>query len=365
VGSGQDVVTLNEGGSTVTVQSVAVVVGSASNDRVNLGDAGNSLTISVVETLVGGAGQDWVNLSDAGNSLILAAIETLVGGAGQDWVSLGNRGNTMILAAVETLVGGSGGDWITLGNRGNTMVLAAIETLVGGTSGDEITLGNRGNTLILAAIETLIGGTGQDFVMLGNRGNTMLVSGVDIIVGGTNSDDVTVSSGHIQFDGRGGADRVLLQAGANNDLILFGSADDGSAAGQGFGFDQVVEFQSGIDQVVVLGSLRGLVDRNGNGALESANRAGGTVDLRTDELVRLATPVASLNDEGFAALRTALGSVATSGTAASALILANDGTNSGLYLISDNGDGQIAAGEVRMLSRFDYSMLSVGDFRLG
>jgi len=348
VGSGQDWAYLDDRGCTVTVQSVSVLVGGAANDWVNLGDTGNSVSVSVVETLVGGAGADWVNLSSPSNSLILAAVETLVGGAGQDWINLGNRGNTMILAAVETLVGGAGQDWINLGNRGNTMVLAAVETLVGGASGDEISLGNRGNTMVLTAVETLLGGTGQDFVLLGNRGNTMLVSGVDILVGGVNSDDITVSSGRVQFDGRGGADRLELQDGANNDLILYNAADEGAAAGQATGFDVIANFQSGTDTVGLIGALRGQLDDNGDGVLTGA------------EVRSVGGAIGPLNDDGFASLRAALGTVTAGDTV---LALASDGYNSGLYVVQDTGDGVIAANEVRMLARFDGAVLGIGDLR--
>ena len=131
------------------------------------------------------------------------------------------------------------------------------------------------------------------------------------------------------------------------------------------GFDTVNNFQTS-DQVVITGALRTFVDRNGTGVLESTTRATGAVDMRTDEVVALSTTVSNLADTDLASFRSALGSLTNSSAGANALVLANDGTNTGLYLVTDwNGDGTVAGTEARLLARFNGVLLGTGNVTAG
>jgi hypothetical protein len=69
--------------------------------------------------------------------------------------------------------------------------------------------------------------------------------------------------------------------------------------------------------------------------------------------VRLTTEVSSLDDTGLASVRSAIGALQNSTADGDVLVLANNSTNSGMYLVIDSdGDGQIAAGEIRLLGIF-------------
>lgn len=351
----------NLGAGTAAISGMETLIGGGGADWVNLTDSSNTVTLTAVETLVGGSGGDWINLGNRGNTMILASIETLVGGANADVITLGNRGGVMVVAAVETLAGGTGNDWVYLGNRGNTMNVSSIETLVGGANTDLIALSSRGNTMILTAIETLTGGSGADVVALGNRGNTMNVSGIETLTGGISIDRITVSSGAIAFQGNGGADAVALVSGNGADTLTFATSGDGGAAGTASGWDEVYNFQTGTDRIFIAGSLRSLIDQNGDGILAATSGGASGANLAVDDLIGLTTTVSSLADSDFTSFRTALGSLTTDGAARSALVLAHDNSSSGLYLVSDTGNGLIAGGEVRLLARFNSSLLATGD----
>ncbi|WP_211099164.1 hypothetical protein, partial [Azospirillum sp. TSH64] len=63
---------------------------------------------------------------------------------------------------------------------------------------------------------------------------------------------------------------------------------------------------------------------------------------------------------------TALGTLTNSSAGAGMLVLANNGSSSGLYQVVDtNGDGQVAATEVRLLSVYNSTVLSLSDVNLG
>lgn len=359
--TGSDAVTLGTGG-TVTVTAVETVTGSKNADQVKLD---GTLTVAGVETISGGAGTDFVTLGSSGASsgsrgakaattqtVTVVSVDILLGSSGNDVVSLGSAG-TVTMAAVETLIGSTGSDFLMLGNRGNTTSLGAVEILLGGTGKDRVSMTAAG-TLTMAAVETLTGSNGADSVLLGNRGNTVTIANVESIAGGTGIDSVTVSSGGVRFEGGAGADTISLASGG--DKIVFSSGSDG-----GVGGDTVKSFATNADDVVIANSLATAVDDDGNGVLAAATRAGGTVDLSTDEAVALSTKVTSLTDDGFASFRSALGNVTGSGDC---LVLANDGTSTGLYLIEENGDGTVSAGEVTLLAVFKSAKLTTSDLVL-
>lgn len=354
-----DWVNLSNLGNTITLSGIETLVGSANTDVVTL-NAAITMALSAIETLTGSSGGDWINLRTGGNTLAISRVETLIGGANVDVVTLG-AATTMALTAIEALAGSSGGDWVYLGNRGNTMNVSSIETLVGGANTDLIALSSRGNTMILTAIETLTGGSGADVVALGNRGNTMSVTGVETVTGGISIDRITVSSGAIAFQGNGGADAVALVSGNGADTLTFATSGDGGAAGTASGWDEVYNFQTGTDRIFIAGSLRSLVDQNGDGILAATSGGASGANLAVDDLIGLTTTVSSLADSDFTSFRTALGSLTTDGAARSALVLAHDNSSSGLYLVSDTGNGLIAGGEVRLLARFNSSLLATGD----
>lgn len=365
--------------------------GPASDDWVTLTDESHSIVVDGIETLLGGAAGDWITLADNGYSIILTEIETLLGGSGQDWVSLGDRGNTIILTEIETLLGGRGVDRVSLGNRGNTIILTEVETLLGGTGQDNVSLGNRGNTIFVSDIESLTGGTGQDRVTLGELGSTITVSGIETLIGGSGGEHIDLGGqgttavfvnvetihgtsgienitayGSTWFEGHDNADVVTLQAGAGADTIVYATSMDGGAAGSATGYDTIVNFQAGIDEIQIIGGLKSALDDNSDASLSIAVRTTGTVNSATDEAVVLATTVQSLTDANLASVRSALGNFASSSVRADVAVLANDGSNTGLYVVNDSdGNGVIAATEITLLAVFYGVVATTGDLAFG
>ncbi|MBF0374273.1 MAG: hypothetical protein HQL39_12770, partial [Alphaproteobacteria bacterium] len=311
-----------------------------------------------VEELVGAAGPDSVSVTASGAHVRITGIETVTGGAGGQWVDLADGGATVFITGIETVIGGAGGDWINLGGDANRMTVAAIETLIGGEAHDVLTLGGRGNTMLIAAIEEVIGGAGTDRLTLGDRGNTLTVAGVETVVGGAKADKVTVASGGLTFQGAGGGDTLTLYSGRSGDVVVFAADNEGSGGGNASGCDKVTRFQSGLDTIAITGALAASINDDGDGVLDGASRATGAANLVTDELVVLTTKCAKLTDGDFASFRRALGGVTPGGAGDQALVLASDGKNTGLFVITDDGDGIIGATEVRLLAIMQKATLS-------
>jgi Ca2+-binding RTX toxin-like protein len=352
-GAGGQWVELARGGNSLTLNEVETVVGGDDDDFVTLGGTGGSVLMAAVETLLGSGGDDFVSIGARGNTMVLAAVETLLGGSGRDDVYLGARGNTITMAGIETLHGGRGDDFIKLGARGNTMLLSGVETLLGGSGTDVVTLNDTGNTVILAGIDVVYGGSGTDVLFLGGRGVTLSVSNVETVHGGGRADAVMVIDGAVAFIGGKGADRLTLEAGANNDKVSFASVEDGGEKGENYGFDVIANFQTGTDKICIGGKLKTVTDFDGDSVLDA------------QELVQVTGTVSALTDEGFASLLQSLSSSAV-GSDQTALVLASDGTDSGLYAVNGVGvGGSLAAGDVRMLARFTGTTLSGGDFFFG
>ena len=359
-GSGRDVASLSSGADSVVTALVEVLDGGAGNDLVTLGNRGVTMTVNNVETVAGGVNSDFITLGDSGNAVTVTAVEIVLGGAGSDVVALGDSaGSTVTLAAVETVIGWTGSDQLHLGNRGVTLTIGNIENVVGGTGQDFVTLGYSTTSLYLSGVEILLGNTGSDLVMLGGGGNTVIAAEVETIVGGAGNDALILGNRGVTLTVFA-VESVTGGSGADS-ITLFGT---GSATSIGFtalsvsGTDQIVGFEASTDHIAITGTLLSAVDKSGNGQLGVTQRASGAVVGGSDEMVVLTTQVSgSLTaDTSFTAFRSALGAV-TSGSTATTLVLANNGSDTGLYAVTDNGDGIIAAAEVTLLGVFSGAVL--------
>lgn len=257
--------------------------------------------------------------------------------------------STTLAAGATTATGDTGFDVVTMNSAGGTITVSAIEYLIGGVGADVVTLGNSGNTIAVRGLETLIGGAGTDVVSLSGFGTTIAVSGVETLIGCGGADAVTITSGTVNFVASGG-DTLTLAASNGADQVVLQEANY-RPYGDSNGYAQVTNFQAGTDKLVVSSALRNRVDDNSDGVIASASRATGAVNLSTDEIVQLTTSVSSLTDTDYASVRAAIGTMTNSSKGADALVLANDGTNTGVYLVVDsNGDGAVAANEIRLLA---------------
>ncbi|WP_448662920.1 beta strand repeat-containing protein [Sphingomonas sp. CJ20] len=346
--SGNDFVTIGAGGAAMNVSLIESLAGGSGYDQILLGGVGNTIAISGVELLAGSGTKDWVQLGNGGNAITVTALETLTGGTGQDHVVLGGGGATTTVSGIETLVGGSGTDFIFLGG-GVTMMAQGIDVLIGSNATDAVTLGDGGNILLVRAIETLAGGAGTDIVTIGNTGITMLASGIETLAGGTLADVVTiVGDTGVRFTGGGGADRIALGGGA--DQILFNKPTEGAATGANQGYDEILNFQSGADQIVLGGQLRTMLDHNGNGAIDWASRGTGAINIQTDEVVRLTTRVTNLTDANLTEVRAAIGSINNAQAGGSVMVMVSNGTDTGMYLVSKtDASAQVGTSDIRLL----------------
>jgi hypothetical protein len=290
-------------------------------------------------------------------------------GGGHGW--WGGSAPVVLEATRQTFTGTSGFDRVTMASGGGTVLVSGIEELTGKAGTDVVTLGSAGNTLQLSGIETLTGGAGSDAVCLTGFGSTLAVSGIETLAGGPGSDVVTVTGGGIRFLAGASGDQLALAtgAGAGTDQVVFDQDSRMGSYGR-FSNDtptQITHFQSGTDTLVLGGPLAWSLDRNGNDTVQGATRATGTIDVSTDEAAVLSTVATSLNDTKLAAVRTAIGTLTNTSRRASLLVLANDGTDSGAYLVRDsNGDGQVGASEIRLLGIFKgTTSIGLGDIVYG
>jgi hypothetical protein len=283
-------------------------------------------------------------------------------------------GWTTLTAGTGVYAGTAGTDLLYLGSAGATVTVSAVEKLLGGAGTDVVTLSDAGSTLCVGNIETLTGGAGTDVVVIAATGATLAVSGIETLLGGGADDVITVTSGTIRYEARGAGAELTLAAGNGADQIVLSDDGHGGRGGRGGAafadsadYNQVSNFQSGVDQLVLTGRLRARLDDDGDGVVDSASAASGGIDVSAAEAATLTTVVADLTDTDFASVRSAIGALTNSAAGADVLVLANDGTDSGAYLVTDrNGDGAIAATEIKLLGLFINSgSLNAADIAYG
>ncbi len=183
-----------------------------------------------------------------------------------------------------------------------------LDTLVGGDladnmdagTGDDLVVGRAGNDTLLGGSgnDTMLGGAGDDHVDGGADNDTMNgQDGDDTVLGGTGNDAMTGGAGADEM--RGGADNDtmngqdgedLLEGDAGNDILRGGNGDDALAGGLGFDLltggqgadsfvfralaetavgalrDQILDFEQGVDLIVVAGLSPGVFEFRGTAA---------------------------------------------------------------------------------------------------
>lgn len=181
----------------------------------------------------------------------------------------------------DDLIYGYGGADSILGNGGADSLVGGLDndTIVGGGGRDEI-WGDDGD-------DVLDGGDGQDFVLGGDGSDTILGDDDrDILWGESGHDSLRGGSSNDTLDGAGGCDTLsgdaghdLLIGGGASDFLRGGNGDDTLAGGTGadtlsggagadaFAFelpnqgrDQIVDFRSGEDRILLSQSGFGIDD---------------------------------------------------------------------------------------------------------
>lgn len=221
------------------------------------------------------------NFQDIGDVLGLSAYlfngnDVFNGSAGNDIingytgndVASGNGGNDLLRGDVgnDTLFGGAGDDTLSggdaddfaQGNEGN-------DSIVGGLGNDELR-GGLGN-------DAIRGGAGADFLQ-GALGNDVQRGGLDndTLMAGQGNDTIYGGAANDYLDGKAGSD--VLTGGAGVDQFVFSNAPDGINA------DTIMDFEAGVDHIVLSLSVFGSLATPG--VLGSENFVSGTSPAAQD-----------------------------------------------------------------------------------
>ncbi len=214
------------------------------------------------DSLYGGLGND---ILDGGEGIDALwgemGNDTLIGRLGHDFLN-GNEGN-------DALEGNEGNDNI-YGGLGDDLLKGGLDAdyLVGEEGGDTLD-GGDGNDLLLGGFDNdfLSGGTGDDF-LYGQELNDYLSggTGMDYVDGGLGDDILYGDDGNDTLFGNNGRD--ILNGGSGDDLLVGNDAADtltGGAGSDRFAYttirdtgDMIMDFQVGIDQVVLTEIFRSL-----------------------------------------------------------------------------------------------------------
>jgi fimbrial isopeptide formation D2 family protein/uncharacterized repeat protein (TIGR01451 family) len=238
---GNDIIKGGEGDDHIYAGKNDDLVYAGKDNDLVFGDWGSDTLVGDDgdDTLVGGNGDPNVPESANSNDLIF-------GGAGNDSLN-GNEGNDSLVGGVgdDESRGGKGND-VIWGESGNDLLLGELgsDTLCGG-DGDDTLVGSNGNPEKTGdSSDKLCGGAGND-VVYANEGDDRLDgdSGDDTLLGGQQNDTLSGGAGNDFLAGEQGSDRLLGGEGSDLFQIIIG------------GVDTIADFQVGVDQIVLTGSL--------------------------------------------------------------------------------------------------------------
>ena len=203
-----------------------------------------------------GAANDFYNAAGghtSGRVLGGTGNDTLQGGANADVLEGGDDADLLI---------GRAGDDVMEGGAGNDMML-------GGGDNDSMTGGNNNDTMNgNAGDDTLEGGAGND-VLVGQDGSDFLDGGTleDLLDGGNGDDVLEGGDGNDILRGRAGEDelagglgRDYLTGGQDADQFVFRALAETVV---GALRDQILDFEQGLDNIVVAGLSPGVFEFRG------------------------------------------------------------------------------------------------------
>ncbi|ODM47403.1 hypothetical protein A9320_22920 [Ruegeria sp. PBVC088] len=251
-------------GSGITT---ALVAGGNGNDTLAGGDLADDLDGGPDDdklvgrggddTLTGGGGADLI-FGGAGSDSVIAGTEndTVRGGDGDDTV-FGGSGDDDIFANAgdDDLIGEAGNDFIQ-GGAGNDYIEGGADndTLNGNADGDSI-YGDGGN-------DVLIGQDGSDELYGGDDNDTMDGGAGDDILEGESGDDILRGrAGEDEL--AGGLGRDFLSGGQDADQFVFRALAETAV---GANRDQILDFEQGLDSIVVAGLSPGVFEFRGTAA---------------------------------------------------------------------------------------------------
>ena len=250
-----------------------LVVGLAGSDNI-FGNEGD-------DRLFANSGNDFLD-GGSGNEQMFGGRDNdfLDGGLGDDTL-LGDLGN-------DSIIGGDGNDSL-FGLQGNDVIDGGNgdDAIDGGTESDALR-GSDGNDTISggAGIDALQGDFGDDMIF-GNADSDAIdgANGNDSLFGGQGADTIFGGSGNDRIDGNVG-----------EDLLFGGSGNDTFVLAPGNGIDNIFDFVSGEDTLLLTGGLS--VDQLSILPLENATAI---VDLNTNTVLvtLLGVPLSDVGVDDF------------------------------------------------------------------
>ncbi|MBT53662.1 MAG: hypothetical protein CMF72_09730 [Mameliella sp.] len=300
-------------GATVINHGQMIDTGGADGNRI----LSTSVTFSATDRVInhgeitGGiglnGGADW--FENAGSGLVFGDVH---GGTGDDTLVGGSESDTLYGGDDDDLLVGRAGDDFLVGGVGEDYMLGGDgDDGMQGQSGADVMNGGAGN-------DTILGGSGND-VLVGQDGSDQLEGGADndTIDGGNGDDVLEGGDGNDILRGRAGEDNLaggdgldLLTGGQDADSFVFRSA---SHAGIGASRDQILDFEQGVDLIVVSSVTPGVfefvgtagfapsgnaelrlyetptgstivqMDTDGNGSIDAEIRVAGVTGLTADD----------------------------------------------------------------------------------
>ena len=278
VGSANTTVLRNSGtitaGTTIAVESTGTRVDLVNNTGLIEGNVllnGGADVMTNGGTIVGevdlGADDDFFRAS--GDGIVTGKVigetgnDTLIGASGSDELSgfadddvLIGRGGDDILsggAGADILFGGADDDNLDGGTNNDTLNGGSGDDSIFGDTGSDILIGQSGSDTLDGGDndDTLDGGAGDD-VLDGGDGNDILRgrNGEDELAGGLGRDFLTGGQGADKFVFRSTAETVV---GANR--------------------DQILDFEQGVDLIVVAGLTPGIFEFKGTAAFAPSGNA--------------------------------------------------------------------------------------------
>ena len=250
------------------------VIGGSGNDTLTGGEFADNLDGSADDdtlvgrdgddTLIGGAGADLI-FAGAGSDSVTAGTEddTVRGGAGDDTV-FGGSGNDNIFANAgdDDLIGEAGNDFIQGGTGNDYIEGGADNDTLNGNADDDTLIGDGGNDL-------LVGQDGSDVLEGGDNDDTLDGGdGDDILEGGDGNDILRGRNGEDEL--AGGLGRDFLTGGQGADNFVFRSLAETVV---GANRDQILDFEQGVDLIVVAGLSPGVFEFKGTGAFAPSGNA--------------------------------------------------------------------------------------------
>ncbi|KHQ52425.1 calcium-binding protein [Mameliella alba] len=304
---------LASGNTTVRVVNTGEIIGTTGTGIIvnaNVGQTGGSVINNAgyiygsSRAFLGGEGADWIFNSGTfdGDILLFSGNDRYEGGAGvatgviegdsgEDTIAGGDAPDTMEGGTEDDLLVGRGGDDNLSGDNGNDTLLGGDgNDLLDGGSDDDVITGNAGD-------DTMAGGIGDD-ILVGQDGSDRLEGGSqnDTMDGGAGNDTLEGDDGNDILRGRSGEDelaggpgRDFLTGGTGADQFVFRAAAN---TVPGANRDQILDFEQGIDLIVVAGLSPGVFEFRGTAGFAPS----GNPELRLLETATGSTIVQLDND---------------------------------------------------------------------